>query len=54
MKNGVLKDLDYCPLPMKTNSIPMYLLWHKYDQDDPAHKWFRERIIGVVSQNLVD
>lgn len=38
MSLGVLKDLDSSPLPMKTKSLSMYMVWHQRDHDDLAHK----------------
>ena len=45
---GLLKDLDSAPLPIETESVPVYLVWHKRDQNDPANCWFRNEIIRTV------
>ena len=48
MKHGVLRDLDVAPLPFKTDPINLYLVWHRRENDDPAHEWFRQKIIGTA------
>ncbi|MDX2427859.1 MAG: hypothetical protein QNK22_04140 [Xanthomonadales bacterium] len=48
MKLGLLKDLDVAPLPMKTDPIDLYLVWHRREHDDPAHQWLRQKIIETV------
>ena len=49
MKLGLLKDLDSAPLPLKTDTLNLFLIWHRRENDDPAHQWFRQRIIGTVN-----
>ena len=49
MKFGLLKDLDVAPLPMKTDPIDLFLVWHRREHDDPAHKWLRQKIIETVN-----
>lgn len=49
MKFGLLKDLDVAPLPMKTEPIDLYLVWHRREHDDPAHQWLRQKIIETVN-----
>ena len=48
MKMGLLNSLDVSPLPVKTNPLTVYLVWHTRHHDDPAHHWMRERIIKHV------
>ena len=45
MKLGLLKDLDIAPLPIESDTLDLFLVWHQREKDDPAHKWFRQRII---------
>lgn len=33
-----------CEVPTPCPTLPMYLIWHRRHQDDPAHRWLRERI----------
>jgi len=49
MKMGLLKDLTSAPLPFKTNTLDLFLVWHRRENDDPAHQWFREKILETVN-----
>ena len=40
----IVKDL-----PFKTSSLLSFLYWHKASDQDPAHEWFRERIVELVT-----
>ena len=48
MKLGLLKELDTTPLPFKTEPLDLYLIWHRREHDDPAHRWLRKRIVETV------
>jgi DNA-binding transcriptional LysR family regulator len=54
MKLGLLKDLDSAPLPFKTRTLNLFLIWHRRDNNDPAHQWLRQRIIGTVNSIIRD
>ena len=54
MELGLLKNLDWAPLPFKTGTLDLFLIWHRRDNDDPAHQWFRQRIIGTVNSIIKD
>ena len=54
MELGLLKDLDWAPLPFKTGTLDLFLIWHRRDSDDPAHQWLRQRIIGTVNSIIRD
>lgn len=43
------QGLQYAELPFKTQPISMYLVWHRRNQADPAHRWFRERIQEYIN-----
>jgi len=45
MKRGLLGNLDVAPLPIETKPVDLFLIWHRREHDDPAHRWFRERIV---------
>ena len=38
MELGLLKDLNWAPLPFKTGRLDLFLIWHRRDHDDPAHQ----------------
>ena len=44
MALNVLSELDWAPLPFENDPIGLYLVWHRRDHADPAHKWLRRRI----------
>ena len=48
MKLGLLKELDSVPLPFKTETLNLYLMWHRRENTDPAHQWLRQKIIDTV------
>ena len=49
MEHGSLKELAWSPLPIKTEPLHLHLMWHEGYEDDPAHQWFRQRIVETVS-----
>ncbi|MEP4076309.1 LysR family transcriptional regulator [Haloferula sp.] len=48
MEHGSLKDLTWAPLPVRTQSRPLFLLWHERYEEDPGHQWMRQRIKETV------
>ena len=54
MRLGLLKDLDSVPLPWKTDTLDLFLIWHRRENDDPAHQWLRRKIIGTVNSIISD
>jgi len=54
MELGLLKDIDWAPLPFKTGTLDLFLIWHHRDNDDPAHQWFRQRITRTVNSIIRD
>ena len=54
MKRGLLRSLDVAPLPVSTKPVDLFLIWHRREDDDPAHRWFRERILESMKSILKD
>ena len=52
MKMGLLKELDSTPLPFRTDTLDLFLVWHRREHDDPAHRWLRQKIVGTVTSVL--
>jgi DNA-binding transcriptional LysR family regulator len=52
MKLGLLKELDSVPLPFKTDTLDLFLIWHRRENDDPAHQWLRQKILETVNSIL--
>jgi len=48
MKMGLLGDLDVAPLPFKSDTVSLFLMWHRREDDDPAHQWLRQKIVATV------
>ena len=48
MKLGLLKELESAPLPFKTDPLDLFLIWHRREHEDPAHRWFREKIVEAT------
>jgi len=44
MKRGQLKELDSAPLPVKTQPLSIYMVWHQRDDKAPEHQWLRQKI----------
>jgi len=44
MKLGMLAKFELAKLPFKCAPIALYLIWHRRDQNDPAHNWLKNRI----------
>ncbi|HJP37150.1 MAG: LysR family transcriptional regulator [Gammaproteobacteria bacterium] len=45
---SIMGALDFAPVPFKEKPLTMYMVWHLRNQQDPAHKWLRERIKNVA------
>lgn len=39
-----LKELAMAPLPFTAEPLSIYMVWHERSQNDPAHKWLREKV----------
>jgi DNA-binding transcriptional LysR family regulator len=45
---GVEHRLAQKPLPMAVAPIRVEMMWHLRKDDDPAHRWLRERVLDAV------
>ena len=52
MKLGLLRDLDTTPLPFESSTLNLFLIWHQRENDDPAHRWLRQKIIETTNSIL--
>ena len=50
MRLRTLQTLDVAPLPFDTDPVAIHMVWHERSQNDPAHKWLRQRIEAVALQ----
>ncbi|MGA0805916.1 MAG: LysR family transcriptional regulator [Pseudohongiellaceae bacterium] len=51
LRHDLLKDLQYCELPLSSPPLPIYMIWHARYQHDPAHVWLRQHL-DAVTQDL--
>tara|TARA_B110000858_G_scaffold159104_1_gene182562 strand:- start:197 stop:1108 length:912 start_codon:yes stop_codon:yes gene_type:complete len=52
MALGPLQELDQAPLPFKTEPVSVYLVWHRRDTTDPAHRWLRKHVTQASKELL--
>ncbi len=48
----LLRDLASAPVPVACPRMPMYLVWHRRYQADPAHQWLRGEVEAVAIQSV--
>lgn len=44
MRTGIMRGFGTSALPCKIGSLPMYMVWHRRDLEDPASRWLREEL----------
>ncbi len=44
LQGYLLQDFASCKVPVPCPPIPMYMIWHKRHQLNPAHRWFRQAL----------
>jgi DNA-binding transcriptional LysR family regulator len=54
MKLDPLKGFGVAPLPFPTDPVTVFMVWHRRDHTDPAHRWFRQRLKDMVDQVVRD
>jgi DNA-binding transcriptional LysR family regulator len=47
------RALTALPLPFPLRSVPAVVSWHRRHDSDPAHRWLREIIAGIISSRLL-
>lgn len=47
---GVLRGFAHAPVPVATPRMPMYAVWHRRQQEDPAHRWVRAELAAVLGR----
>ena len=50
LQGQLLRGLASAPVPLPCPRMPMYLIWHRRDQHDPAHAWLRSQLEAVAAQ----
>lgn len=52
LRATLMRDFDSCELPMRSPTLPMYMIWHLRHRHDPAHGWLRAELEAVVGPAL--
>ena len=48
MGRCLLAELSSATVPFDVDTVTMYMVWHRRNHLDPAHRWFREQIKAIV------
>ncbi|MBZ2169424.1 MULTISPECIES: LysR family transcriptional regulator [Marinobacter] len=49
MSNHLLRDFAWTPLPFEFKPFTLLMLWHRRNQNDPAHRWLRNQVNSVAA-----
>lgn len=49
MSEDLLQQFAWTPLPFDYKPFTLLMLWHKRNQNDPAHRWIRNHVNGVAA-----
>lgn len=49
MSEDLLRDFAWAPLPFDYKPFTLLMLWHKRNQNDPAHRWIRNHVNAVAA-----
>ncbi len=49
MSKHLLRDFAWVPLPFDFKPFTLLMLWHRRNQNDPAHKWLRNQLNAVAA-----
>ena len=50
LRAGLMRPFACVPLPMEGVELPMYMVWHVRNQNDPRHAWLRGCLETVARQ----
>lgn len=50
MKLGLLKEFSFSDLPFDNDVLTLFMVWHRRNHTDPAHKWLRHKIKEVANR----
>ncbi len=52
LRQSTLEALASCPVPLDAVSVelPLYLVWHQRDQQDPRHAWLRGQLLAAAQE----
>jgi DNA-binding transcriptional LysR family regulator len=52
LRANLLRGLASAPVPLATPPMPMYMIWHQRNRNDPLQRWLREHLEAVVSEAI--
>jgi DNA-binding transcriptional LysR family regulator len=44
---AAMASLQVMPLPLPSPSLKIAMLWHRRNDDQPAHRWLRSVVTGL-------
>jgi DNA-binding transcriptional LysR family regulator len=50
MKISTLSSLDVAPLPVDSDTVTVYMVWHKRSTNDPAHILLRQKVQVIAGE----
>ena len=48
LRSELMRGLAHAEVPVPCPTMPMYMIWHKRHQHDPAHRWVRSELDALV------
>ena len=52
LHSHLMRGLSCADVPLSCPNMPMYMIWHRRHQHDPAHRWLRGELEAVVAPAL--
>ena len=49
MRTGIMRGFGVAAVPCKISSLPMYMVWHRRDLEDPASRWLRDELQATAA-----
>ena len=49
MSKHLLRDFAWVPLPFTYKPFTLLMVWHRRNQNDPAHRWLRNQVNAVAA-----
>ena len=50
--HGLRRRVAALPLPFPLHSVPALVSWHRRHDTDPAHRWLRDTVGGIIAARL--
>lgn len=48
LRGGALRGLADAPVPVATPPLPVFMVWHQRQHDEPMHRWLRAAVEDVA------